>query len=485
MNILPLVVMCIVLISLFSISLCSWMQTKASEFQGPSGRVLILAPSGHLLQNSELSAKARTTEAENRISRPASKSRKSNVIISEPANCSDGRDMLGICALHAQNFSGKNITIAVIDYEFYVDRLSERELPRNRIIIINNTYTEYERHGTACSEIIGDIAPNATLYMIGAKDASEDGFKEAVDRLLHLNTRIDIVSCSMDFPSSLFEESDYFCSTVRNLTENGTIWINAAGDEARRHWHGTFRDENGNGFNEFVPGNEALQVTMKKRMPLKVYLSWNDSWSRSCRDYDLYVFAPDGSYTISKNRQNGYQGQKPIEVAALVAPVRGNYSIKIKNYSASPDNAAFQLFTNEDLSEYNIENFSVGVLASCPEVITVGAVDASTLKLENFSSMGPTLDGRLKPELVAPDNITTSSYLPEKFKGSSASAPYAAGIFALALEKGRKLGLPDAEIERLLLDNAIDLGPPGPDNGYGYGLINLNSFAELKEEELT
>jgi hypothetical protein len=93
--------------------------------------------------------------------------------------------------------------------------------------------------------------------------------------------------------------------------------------------------------------------------------------------------------------------------------------------------------------------------------------------------MGPTIDGRQKPELMAPDNITTSSYFPEKFKGSSASAPFAAGIFALALEKGRKLGLSDAEIKHLLLDTAIDLGPPNAGNEYGYRLINLKGFEKL------
>jgi subtilisin family serine protease len=85
----------------------------------------------------------------------------------------------------------------------------------------------------------------------------------------------------------------------------------------------------------------------------------------------------------------------------------------------------------------------------------------------------------LKPDLVAPDNVTTASYMPEKFRGSSVSVPYAAGIFALALEKGRKLGLSDAEIESLLLNNTIDLGPSGADNEYGRGLINLKSFAKL------
>ena len=180
-----------------------------------------------------------------------------------------------------------------------------------------------------------------------------------------MNRPIDIVSCSLDFLYSLFDQSDSFCSIIRNLTENGTIWINAVGDEARGHWYGVFRDENDNDLNDFGPGEEALQVFLNRSDYLEVRLSWNDSWSRSGRDYDLYVFAPDGSYIISKNPQNGYDDQRPIEAVALFAPVRGNYSIKIKKYNASPDNAAFQLFSSQDLLYNNMENSSLGALASC------------------------------------------------------------------------------------------------------------------------
>ena len=406
---------------------------------------------------------------------------KSNVILSEPVNCSSGSDLLGICALHAQNFTGENITIAIIDYQFYVDKLSERELPRDRIAKFEDDFSEYDRHGTACAEIIGEIAPNATLIMIEA-DSSLEGFKDVTDVLLGLNRSIDIISCSLDYPYIIIGEDYYFCKAIRNLTENGTIWINSAGDEARRHWQGTFKDRDGNGFHEFSPDQEALQVALKRGQPFQVYLSWNDSWSRSSQDYDLYLFAPDGSYTTSKITQGGYEGQRPIEKAALYAPVRGNYSIEIKKYNASSENVSFQLFSSEDLLNHNMENSSLGALASCPEVLTIGAVDAFTLKLENYSSMGPTTDGRLKPDLVAPDNVTTSSYFPLRFNGSSASAPCAAGIFALALEKGRNLGLSDDEIKRMILESAIDLGSPGADNGYGLGLINLHSFIKLKEE---
>jgi hypothetical protein len=430
-------------------------------------------------QNNELTAKGQASKTGTQLMRPLSKSYRSNVIISEPVNCTGGKDILGVCALQSQNFSGHNISIAIIDYQYYVDRLTERELPKNSIQLFNGTFSDGSRHGIACAEIIGDVAPNVTLYMIGLEESSEGGFKEALDKLQHQNKRIDIVSCSIDFTYGFFDKGDSVCSIVRNLTKNGTIWITAAGDEAQRHWLGTFRDENDNGFNEFGPGDEALNLTLERGMPLEVWLSWNDSWIQASQDYDLYVFAPDGTYTISKNPQEGYEGQEPIETVFLIAPVSGNYSVKIKKYSALRDNIAFQLFASQDLSKYNIGNSSLGALASCPEVITVGAVDASDLQLENYSSMGPTIDGRLKPDLVAPDNVTTASYLPEKFKGSSASAPYAAGIFALALEKGRKLGLSDAKIESLLLNSTMDLGPSGADNGYGRGLINLKSFAKL------
>lgn len=435
--------------------------------------------SGYLRQNGELKGKGTASEASTPLMRTSLKSNRSNVVISEPVNCAGGTDLLGICALRSQNFSGQNISIAIIDYQYYVDRLSERELPKNRIQLFNGTFSEDSRHGTACAEIIGDVAPNVTLYMIGLEESSVSGFKEAVDKLLNWNKRIDIVSCSIDFSYGLFDKGDSICRAVRNLTKNGTIWITSAGDEAQRHWQGTFRDENENAFNEFGPGDEALNLTLQRGMPLEVWLSWNDSWSNASQDYDLYVFAPDGTYAISKKLQDGHEGQEPVEMVFMLAPVSGNYSIKIRKYSASRDNTVFQLFASQELSKYNVESSSLGGLASCPEVITVGAVDVSNLQRENYSSMGPTIDGRLKPEFVAPDNVTTASYLPEKFQGSSASVPYAAGIFALALEKGRKLGLTDEEIVQFLLNSAIDLGPKGPENEYGYGLINLKSFAEL------
>ena len=49
---------------------------------------------------------------------------------------------------------------------------------------------------------------------------------------------------------------------------------------------------------------------------------------------------------------------------------------------------------------------------------------------ESFSSWGPNHDGEPKPDIAAPDGLTTSSYGPTGFYGTSAAAPAAAAAIA-------------------------------------------------------
>ena len=66
--------------------------------------------------------------------------------------------------------------------------------------------------------------------------------------------------------------------------------------------------------------------------------------------------------------------------------------------------------------------------ASSPAVVAVGAAcwDGSQ-QYEQYSSMGPTADGRPKPELTAPDSVATATYghsggCGQGFAGTSAAA---------------------------------------------------------------
>ncbi len=103
--------------------------------------------------------------------------------------------------------------------------------------------------------------------------------------------------------------------------------------------------------------------------------------------------------------------------------------------------------------------------------------------LEDFSSRGPSQDGRVKPDLVAPDGVSTATYGASNgvaypsgtgFFGTSASAPHAAG--AAALVKERHPSYTPAQIQAYLEERAIDLGAAGKDNLYGSGRLSLGAL---------
>jgi subtilisin family serine protease len=106
----------------------------------------------------------------------------------------------------------------------------------------------------------------------------------------------------------------------------------------------------------------------------------------------------------------------------------------------------------------------------------VGAVDAVGDFYHFYSSQGPTMDGRIKPDISAPSLVSTSvtTYgsrdAGDGFAGTSAACPHVAG--AIALLKGKTPFTLD-EILAILYSRAIDMGDPGKDNKFGWGRLNL------------
>ncbi|HUG43353.1 MAG TPA: S8 family serine peptidase [Acidobacteriota bacterium] len=93
-----------------------------------------------------------------------------------------------------------------------------------------------------------------------------------------------------------------------------------------------------------------------------------------------------------------------------------------------------------------------------------------------FSSRGPTLDGRLKPDVVAPghtirsaQNGTTNGYV--TFSGTSMASPFVAGAVALALNANP--GLTPAQAKALLAATAQHRGAEGSNADWGAGLVDV------------
>ena len=385
-------------------------------------------------------------------------------------------ELTGISALRDRNVTGKGVTIALLDSQFYYDNETAEKLTRDIVPFYNDSYRKYEVHGIACAELISEIAPDVKLYLVDAGN-TEEGVIEAIDRLMELDEQIDIVSCSWDFPFGRFDGEDDICKEIAKMTSNGTIWIISAGNQARCHWSGEFDDPDENGFHNFSPEDESINLTLEKGEPAAIWLSWDDDEEAATLDYDLRLDHPVRGRSTSDNLQKGYKGHKPVETIYLTAPEDGTYQIKIRRYDDSDDTESpvrLHLFTIQDLDEHQVQNSSIGIMGCCRNVITVGAINISTMEIQPYSSRGPTVDGRQKPDLVAPDNVTTYSYISTGFAGTSASAPYVAGCAALIMEIFN--GDPDLDVKKVLTESATDLGPQGPDNIYGYGLVNLSNL---------
>lgn len=129
--------------------------------------------------------------------------------------------------------------------------------------------------------------------------------------------------------------------------------------------------------------------------------------------------------------------------------------------------------------------YTIGSPGAAEKSITVAAmadVGEGGFNLTDFSSRGPTADGRMKPDISAPGyNInapaanTTNGYAVKS--GTSMATPFTAGTVALMLDANPNLT--PTQVRNILNSTAEDWGPNGQDVDYGYG--RLNGYQAVKQ----
>ena len=130
-------------------------------------------------------------------------------------------------------------------------------------------------------------------------------------------------------------------------------------------------------------------------------------------------------------------------------------------------------------------------------IITIGAINDAVVagvrstaagSMSTFSSWGPCDDGRIKPDLVAngvsvySSTAGSDSAYDGTYSGTSMATPNAAGSAALLeqLYVNTFGQCPRASLlKALLIHTADDLGNPGPDYMFGWGLINVKAAADM------
>ena len=205
----------------------------------------------------------------------------------------EGVGVIGADAWHDAGFTGAGLRIGVLDLSFsgYESLLGD-ELPDGVTVQMFGAVdpNDPEPHGTACAEIIHEIAPDAELFLAWY-DGYDAAFGEAVNWLQ--SQGVDIISHSANGQKGPFDGSAPDCQEVDTLSAQGILWVNSAGNEALSHHRSTFSDEDGDGFHEFAPGEDTL--ALYNGGYVRIVLNWNDDWAQATQDYELFLYDAAGN----------------------------------------------------------------------------------------------------------------------------------------------------------------------------------------------
>ena len=394
---------------------------------------------------------------------------------------SEGVENTQATTAHALSIRGAGVKVGIIDnFEKALEAQRQGDLPSNwRYVDYTNEgiYTGGV-HGTACAEVVHDMAPDAELILIKIGDLVD--FENAKD--MAIREGIDILSVSFSWLGTGFGDGlGLACDVVNNAFDNDILWVNSAGNYASSLYSGLYRDsdiEVADGWHNFEGDDEVLtlmDITVGDE--IEIWLTWND-FPRTSENYDLVLTKSkaDGTVDIVEKSETFQRNSPPVEHIVYEVTEIGRYGVAVWK-SENARTTVIKIFSsNHDFEGIESIRGSIGVPADARGSLTVGAIPHwrwQTGPQEPFSSQGPTIDGRIKPDIMGPDGVNTFTYGSNGFFGTSAATPHIAGAAAL-IKSSNPENFTAQTLRNKLIEATVDLGARGKDNIHGYGRLDLS-----------
>lgn len=401
----------------------------------------------------------------------------------------DGVAKIGAERMHREGVTGGGVKVGILDFGFerYAELQGHGRVPAPAAVKAFNKSGRWDagsRHGTACAEIVHAMAPDAELYL-AAMDGYDSQFIQAARWLAEQG--VQIVSYSGNSRGGPLDGRGVKERLVDELSARGILWVNSAGNYAERHWSGIAEDRDGDGLIETWPNGQEFIAVAPHRGQYKLLVHWDD-WGENPRrpaaslDLNAYLFrippaGPPEPVAKSVNPQRGrgkpqefLAGQVPDSespYALVLHAPRGTRRVRVHVHALD----------GAELTP-KVAASSVGSPASARTALAVGAVDVESDALAPYSSHGPTDDGRVKPDVVAPTRTRSDTY-GGTFTGTSAACPHVAGYAALLRQ------VFSADLYGWIAGLARPMVSPrgSANNSFGWGHVDVERFYGLMEED--
>jgi hypothetical protein len=398
--------------------------------------------------------------------------------------------------------------------------------------------------GTAILEIVHDLAPGAQLSFANAD--TDLAFNRAVNYLASTNDIVmDDLGFFGDAYDGTSGVSANTAAALNNRDYPIRAYVTSVGNAAAEHYLGAYADSGVDGATVAgvaAPGHLHLfqqtdgttdvlglgpqpfnVILLPRGGEVAIFLSWDDPMGGAANNYDLYLVERSSGRVVASSTDAQRGAQDPVEVIDFVnSGASGFFQILVQNVRNAAQAKQLNLFSFEpqcasdgprllsaprhERHNYNTAARSVSAQSdaggSPVSVISVGAIcsattaasdrfrtnpnescdDVTNSTTEFFSSRGPTLDGRQKPDVSAIDgvSVTGAGGFGSLFFGTSAAAPHVAGIAALAVQSAPCLLGSDGSaldtvaartaLRDLIVANAVSLSEDGkPNNESGSG----------------
>ena len=375
------------------------------------------------------------------------------------------------------------------------DSVASGDLPSDTADLSNPQPASGTDEGRAMAEIVYDEAPGVSRIRFVTANPGPVAKAQGIDALVAAGVKV--IADDTSYIAEPFFQDDVIAQAVDRAKAAGVAVFVSAGNDSRNAWQGPFTPAP-NGMEDFDPS--AAVDTMQSVGPvpahveLDVVLQWAEPWGRAATDFALDVYDITGGTPVlvrSSDARNIQTGLPEEVVPVIAGNAATTYGIAIRRIAGtgSPVMKFMALTNGAPMSiEHPSEGGTIGPdSASARGALTVAASDYRTPATpETFSSRGPVThyfdangsplaapSVRQKPELAAPDGVTTSlatHFAP--FYGTSAAAPAAAGIAALILSA--KPAMPIDELYAIMtntantLECAASAAIPDPDCGAGF-----------------